>query len=70
MGGISGSFTGADRWAPAPRPEVLAPCLRGPEEEGRRGLPPRSLDVDRAVFVAVMMNSLDGVLLTGCREPD
>ena len=68
---------GAWRWALAPRPDEL-PCRRGPEEPPCRrgpdgcercGLPPRSLDVDRAVFVAVMRNSLDYVLFTGCREP-
>ena len=84
IGGMSGSLAGAwrlaldaGRWALAPRPDGLPwrrgpdelPCRRGPDGSERWGLPPRSLDVDRAVFVAVMRNSLDYVLFTGCREP-
>ena len=79
IGGISGSLGSAWRWvlALAPRPDEL-PCRRGldvlpgrraPDGCERCGLPPRSLDVDRAVFVEVMRNSLDCVLFTGCREP-
>ena len=79
IGGMSGSLGSAGRGAPAlaPRPVELPcrrgpdelPCRRGPDGSERWGLPPRSLDVDRAVFVAVMRYSLFYVLFTGCREP-